>query len=638
MFFSTSSPKAARSPLGPILAASRSTISTLGLTSGVINALTLTGSIFMMQVYDRVIGSQSVPTLIGLSFIAVVAYIFQGWLEGVRGRLLTLLGEKIDIDLSGRVHAAGAKLAVGSAKGVQEAAQAFRDLESIRTFVTGQGLVAALDIPWVLLYVLVATILHPLFGLTTIIAAAMLVWLTWKTERQSKVPVKDAFDALNQQSQVLDANLRGAESMQANGMIANRRRLWVQAHETYLEAQRNASFVIGGYTYAAKTIRMVLQSFVLGLGAFLAIKGQITTGAIIAASIIVARALSPIDQAIASWRPFIAARDAHERLSGLLVRLPEEQRPFELAPPSHSFAINQLAVAPPGAQTLSVAGISFALKAGDALGIVGPSGSGKSTLAKAIAGVWKPVRGAISFDESGPQQWDEQTLGRAMGYLAQDVQLFDGTIAANIARFDVTPVEADVVKAAVGASLDGHIRSKYPQTGYSSPIGAGGGQLAGGLRQRIGLARALYGDPFLLILDEPNSNLDDEGNRALRKAIVDAKSRGAIVIIVTHKEDILEDMDLLLVMANGTVDLFGPRAETLQKWRERFRRPIRSAATVDTMPGSNGQASRHPNGTGLVRTVPHSGAAEPNPIAAPAKQTWSTAPLHMSKLPNKRGN
>lgn len=637
--------RAAHSPLTPILTSCRSTIGTLGFTSGVINLLTLTGSIFMMQVYDRVLGSQSMPTLVGLSLIAVVAYMFQGWLEALRGKMLTLLGEKIDIDLSDRVHAAGMKLATGSPTGPQEAGQAFRDLEAIRTFVTGQGLVAALDIPWVLLYVVVATLLHPLFGITTVIAALVLVWLTWKTERESKAPVKEAFEAATKRSVVVDANLRGSESMHANGMGENRRRMWMRAHESFLTAQRKATFVIGGYTSVAKTIRMVLQSFVLGLGAYLAIKGQITTGAIIAASIIVARALSPIDQAIASWRPFVAARDAHERLSKLLVRQPVERSPFELAPPSRSFAVTQLAVAPPGAQTLAMAGVSFALKAGDVLGVIGTSGSGKSTLVKAIVGVWKPARGSIAFDDSGPQQWDEQVLGRAMGYLAQDVQLFDGTIAANIARFDEQPAERDVQKAAVGASLDGHIRSKYPQTGYDTQIGPGGGQLAGGLRQRVGLARALYGDPFLLVLDEPNSNLDEEGSAALRRAILDAKARGAIVIIVTHKNDILRDVDYLLVMANGQMEMFGPRAEVMRRLREKMTPP--GAAPGATFGNTSGHAPSTPillpgtapvNGARPNGQHADGGSADEQRPAAASGQTWSTAPLRMSKVPNKRGN
>jgi PrtD family type I secretion system ABC transporter len=651
----------ALSPLGPVVDSCKSALRTLALASGIINFLTLTGSLFMMQVYDRVLGSQSVPTLLGLSLIAIFAYLFQGWLEALRGRILTLLGEKLDKDLSEKVHATGLKMSLASPAGAQEAGQSFRDLESIRAFVTGQGLIAVLDMPWMLLYVAVATILHPLFGLTTVVTGILLLWLTWKTERESKAPVKEAFDAGTKRTNIVDANLRGAETIFGNGMARNRRRLWAQAHDKYLEAQRRATYIIGGYGSVSKTVRMVLQSFVLGLGAYLAIRGQITPGAIIAASIVVARALSPIDQAIASWRPFTAARDANERLAKLIGRSAQEVPRMTLAPPSEKFSVKSLTVAPPGSQTVTLAGVTFNLKGGDVLGIVGSSGSGKTTLIKAIVGAWRPLQGTITYDGAGSDQWDEETIGRATGYLPQDVQLFEGTIAENISRFDETPDEARIIAAATSAGLDQHIRTKYTKTGYNTQVGPFGSFLAGGLRQRLGLARALYGSPFLLVLDEPNSNLDEDGNAALRKAIREARERKAIVIIVTHRPDVLEEVEYMMVLANGTVEDSGKRETVLPKWLGRVppkpgdrpasgTRPLPPTLTAaqSIAPLRPPAAAVAQNGQTLTaHEAAETGHAEPVTAApatqngerghAPPLQSWSSPPLRMKKNQTKRG-
>jgi ATP-binding cassette subfamily C protein len=567
--------RATGSPLTAVIESCKGIVTTLGIMSGVINVLTLTGSIFMMQVYDRVLGSQSLPTLVALSVIAVAAYVFLGFLESLRGRILTLVGEKLDADLAPSVHEAGLKLSLASPQGQQDSIQVFRDLEAIRTFVTGQGLVAALDMPWVLLYIAMATLLHPWFGATTAVAALLLIWLTWLTEKNSRAPVKEAYEASSQRNGLVEANMRQAEAMLGNGMRADRIARWAQVHQRYLVAQRTATYTIGGYSAAAKSVRLLLQSFVLAVGAYLAIKGQISAGAIIAASIIVARALAPIDQAIASWRPFTAARDGHDRLTRLLSRLPPERDLFQLAPPKATLAVKDLAIAPPGAQQVTMAGATFTLRAGQMVGIIGPSMSGKSSLVKGLVGVWKPVRGSIAFDGAGPEQWTEEALGRAMGYLPQDVQLFEGTIAENIARFapnvDTPEVQAKVQAAARAAGLDNLIRSEFPKTGYNHTVGPNGAGLAGGLRQRIGLARALYGDPFLLVLDEPNSNLDEDGELALGGAIRAVKARGGIVVCVSHRPAVLNEADVLLSMVKGQPEFFGPRDDVLKRWLEKHR-------------------------------------------------------------------
>ncbi len=558
--------RAPNSPLAPVVAACKRAFRSISIASGVINLLTLTGSIFMMQVYDRVLGSQSLPTLAGLSVLAVVAYMFQGWLEAIRGRIFTLIGEKIDADLGPVVHAAGVQAAVALPGGQSEAVQAVRDLDAIRNFVAGTGLVAAFDMPWMLLYIVVAGLIHPLFGLTVFLAAALLIWLTWRTEVASKPLLKVANEAGVKRMQLSDGIVRFSEAVTANGMRGDMAARLAEVQQKYLAAQRDATYVIGSYTTAAKTIRMLLQSFVLGLGAYLAIKGQITSGSIIAGTILVSRALAPIDMAINSWRPFVAAREGHERLIRLLSRIPAQREPTALKPPFQTFAAHNLGIAPPGAQQFSASGVTFQLKAGQAMALVGHSGSGKSSLIRGLVGTWKPMRGAIAFDDTGPEQWAPDVLGKTSGYLPQDIQLFEGTIGQNICRFDPNGTTEKMEEAAQAAGLDGYIRSAFPKTGYDTMVMAGGTNLSGGQRQRIGLARALYGKPFLVVLDEPNSNLDAAGKAALQLAIRNIKARGGVAIVSAHDHNVLAECDFVFTLLNGQAEFFGPRDETMKKW------------------------------------------------------------------------
>lgn len=604
--------------LDDVIASSRRAVVTLGVASGVINILTLTGSIFMMQVYDRVLGSQSVPTLLGLSVIAFGAYAFQGWLELMRGRILTLIGEKVDNELAPRVQDVGLKLTLTSPTGLGEANQALRDVEAIRGFIASNGLATAFDLPWLPIYILLLSFLHPIFGLATLVSAGFLIVLTWRTERGSHAAVKRAQELGVRRNLAVDAGLRSAEAITANGMRAAMVRRWADVHTSYLEAQRESTFVIGGYGAIARTSRMVVQSLMLALGAYLAIQGLITSGAIIAASIIASRALSPIDQAIASWRPFTAARDGYRRLSQLVVRVPADPQRFRLDPPKRGLSIEQVAVAPPGAQRPSVHSVSFALQAGQGLGIVGSSASGKSTLVRAIVNAWKPAVGRIRIDEASLDQWDPDELGKYIGYLPQDFQLFEGTIAENIARFDPNATEEAVQKAARAAGLDDYIRRVIG--GYDKPIGGGGAFLSAGQRQRVGLARALYGDPFLVVLDEPNSNLDQDGEVALLQAMRAVRQRGGIAIVVAHRQQVLQEVDMVLALSNGAPVAFGPRDEVGAKLRD-MQRGTQSPAT---QPAQTAQTAQ------TAQAVP----ATRQPADA---RTWSTATAQLVKSSDKRG-
>jgi PrtD family type I secretion system ABC transporter len=626
-----------QSPLAPVMAACRRALRSISIASGVINVLTLTGSIFMMQVYDRVLGSQSLPTLAGLAIIAVVAYLFQGWLEVIRGRILTLIGEKIDADLGPVIHAAGVQTAITYPGGQQEAIQAVRDLDAIRGFVAGAGLVAAFDLPWLLLYILVAGLLHPLFGLTVFAAGVLLIWLTWQTEQKSKPLLKLANDANLKRMQTSDGIARYSETVAANGMREDMARRLLESQTAYLAAQRDATFVISGYGTAAKTIRMLLQSFVLGLGAYLAIKGQITSGAIIAGTILVSRALAPIDMAINSWRPFVAAREGHDRLIKLLVRTQSTRQLTTLAAPHRTFSARDLSVAAPGAQTIAISGVSFQLKAGQAMSVIGHSAAGKSSLLRGLVGTWKPLRGAIAFDGTGPEQWQPDALGKCIGYLSQDIQLFEGTIAENIARFDPTATVDKILAAADAAGLDAYIRSAFPKTGYDTPITAGGTNLSGGQRQRIGLARALYGDPFLVVLDEPNSNLDAAGREALQLALRSIKARGGIAIVSAHDHNVLAECDAVLTLFAGQFEFLGPRDETMKKWlAKHYPGAGPQAANANTpLPMASAAANTPPHAALPVRlperappqagvrglaVARHPNAADAQPIPVPQAQ------------------
>lgn len=566
-------------PIAAVLASCRAAFFGIGLVSGVINLLMLTGAIFMMQVYDRVLGSQSIPTLVALSIIAVAAYAFQGWLDIIRMRVLALIGERIEGEVGPRVHAAVVDLPLRMQQGSNEPLHAFRQLDAVRGFVAGPGPLALFDMPWMPLYVTICFLLHPMLGLLTLFGAFVLILLTLLTELKSKAPARAASEAQSARNQAADAAQRGAEVVRAMGMLPSLAARWGKAHEGYLVAQRRASHVVGGMSATAKMFRMMLQSAMLGMGAYLAIRGQISSGTIIAASIIGARALAPVDLAIGSWKAFVSARQGYTKLKALLAFYPDTPALFALPPPTKNLLVEGLAVNAPGTQKSLVRRIALRLEAGHALGIIGPSASGKSTLGRALVGIWPAQAGKVTLDGATLDRWTPEALGPSIGYLPQDIQLFDGTVAENIARFRASAEPASVIEAATAAGFHEQVLA-LPE-GYDTRIGSGGTQLSAGQKQRVGLARALFGRPFLVVLDEPNSNLDAEGEAAVAAAIANVRARGGIAIVIAHRPSAIAAVDLILAMKDGEAVAFGKKEDvlgrTVQNARQILERPSQRA-------------------------------------------------------------
>ena len=550
-----------KSELAEVLATCRSVFITVGLFSGAVNILTLTGSIYMIQIYDRVLPSRSVPTLVGLTLLIVFLFALQGVLDFLRQRLLTRIGSTLDAELSRRIYGIIVTLPLKTT--ASDGLQPMRDFDNIRNFLSGMGPTALFDLPWMPLYLLICFLLHPWLGVTALIGALLLVALTIATEILSRKPTVQAVAHASMRHAQAEASRRNAEAIRAMGMGGSLGRRWTEVNDKYLMAQARAADAAGGFGAISRVLRLLLQSIVLGVGAFLAISDQVTAGVIIGASIITSRALAPIETATAHWRGFVGARQSWRRLNELLASLPSDPERMALPPPRHSVNVEGIAVAAPGGRQPIISNVAFALSAGDGLGIIGPSASGKSTLVRALVGVWPLVRGTIRLDGAALDQWNAEALGASIGYLPQDVELFAGTVAENITRFAEDPDPALIVSAAKAAGAHEMIL-KLPQ-GYDTQIGEGGAALSAGQRQRIGLGRALYGDPFLVVLDEPNSNLDAEGEAALTEAIRGARARGGIVVIVAHRPSALAAIDRVLVLRGGTVQALGPRDEVLRK-------------------------------------------------------------------------
>jgi PrtD family type I secretion system ABC transporter len=550
----------AKSELSAALGVLRSAVWGVGLASGLINVLALTSSIFMLQVYDRVIPSGSIPTLLALSLLAITLYAFQGVLEVVRSRLLVRIGGALDQSISERIYDILARLPL-RAKLANDSVSPLRDLDQMRGFIAGPGLTALFDLPWIPLYLGICFMFHPLIGIVATIGALILIALTAMTEWLSKTPVEEAARMLGRRGRLAEASRRNAEVLQAMGFRHRLGKRWSEANTDYGAKQQQVSDVGGSLSSVSRVLRVVLQSAMLGVGAWLVIEQKASGGVMFASSIMMSRALAPVELSIANWRGFVAARDAWRRLSEMLAFMPARAEQLALPLPNKALAVANVTVVPPGEKRVVVDGVSFNLLAGQGLGVIGPSASGKSSLIRAIVGVWLPVRGDVRLDGAELESWDPSVLGDAIGYLPQDVELFDGTIAENICRFLTDPDPAKIIEAARAANV--HELILRLSDGYDTQIGEGGTALSAGQRQRIGLARALFGNPFLVVLDEPNANLDAEGEEALNIAISGVRKRGGVVIIVAHRPNVLATIDLVLVMRDGRQQAFGPRDEIL---------------------------------------------------------------------------
>lgn len=534
----------------------------VALFSGVVNFLMLAGPLYMLQVYDRVLASQSVPTLIALSILLVGAYAFQGLLDLIRSRVVVRASRLLDRHLGTVVHNAVIRLAVANRQ-AGEAGQPMRDLDQIRSFLSSPGPIAIVDLPWMPFFLLICFLIHPWVGIASLVGALALLATTLLTERASRAPSREAVRSGSQRAAMVEADRRNSETITAMGLGEALARRWEKVNDSYLAATERSSDIVGSLGGLSKVLRLLLQSAILGLGAYLVIRQEMTAGAMIAASIMMARALAPIETVIANWRGFLAARDSIRRLSDVLARVGTAPERTGLPSPRRSLEVENVTVAAPGSPAAIVANVNFKLASGDVLGIVGPSGSGKTSLVRALVGVWRPARGSIRLDGAALEQWAPGLLGPHVGYVAQAVDLFDGTVAENIARMAAEPDPDAVIRAAKAAGANDMILRLA--NGYDTRVGDAGAILSAGQRQRVALARALYGDPFLIVLDEPNANLDNEGEAALMQAIREAKLRGAIVIMIAHRAGALAVCDKVLVLRDGVQQLFGPRDEVLRK-------------------------------------------------------------------------
>ena len=551
-----------RSELAEALWAFRREFLVVGIFSMVANVLMLSPTLYMLQVFDRVMVSHSELTLLAMSLITLFLFLIMAFAEWMRSRVLVRSGTRLDSMLSTRVF--NASFEAHLTQSGASPARAFGDLINIRQFLTGNGIIAFFDTPWAPVYLAVLFFLHPMLGFLAIGFALVQAALVWFGHRQTVEPSEAAAKASSEANAYLHSKLRNAEVLESMGMVHNLRPHWAERHARALDLQGRAQAITHRITAWSKFIRYAQQSLALGAGALLVIDGQLSPGGMIAANVLMTRALAPIDMLVGTWRGFIGARAAFERLEALLLAHPERDPALSRVAPQGAITLRDVVATAPGRSTPILQGVSTAVNAGTVTVVLGPSGSGKSTLARCMMGIWPDVQGEVLLDELPVEGWDRSELGPYLGYLPQDIELFEGSIAENIARFgEVDPDK--VIAAARSAGLHEMIL-RFPK-GYDTSIGEAGNLLSGGQRQRVGLARAVYGDPVLVVLDEPNANLDDVGEAALVRTVQDLKARGCTVFLITHRPGVLGVADRLLILQDGKVQADGPRDAVLAALR-----------------------------------------------------------------------
>jgi len=569
----------------------RAAFRSVGIFSAIINLLLLVPSLYMLQVYDRVLASGNKTTLLMLTLMVVGTYLLMNGLELVRSFMLIRIGAQFDLKLDQRVYTAAFEQNLQRAGG--NAGQSLQDLTTIRQFLTGNGLFAFFDAPWFPVYLAVIFLFDWVLGVFAVGGTLILVTLAWVNERVSRKPLAEANAMSVASGNLATNNLRNAEVIAAMGMLPHLMSRWFRLHRRFLQLQGQASERAGTIGALSKFARVSLQSLILGLGAWLALENRITPRMMIVGSILMGRALSPVDQLIGVWKQWSSTRSAYQRLNELLSANPARPRSMTLPRPAGRLALEGVTALPPGAATPALLNLGFALEPGEVLGVIGPSGSGKSTLARLLVGVWPASAGKVRLDGSDVYQWNKDELGPHVGYLPQDIELFAGTVSENIARFG----EVDAEKVIAAARLAGvHEVIQHFAQGYDTVLGDGGAGLSGGQRQRIGLARALYGGPSLIVLDEPNSNLDDVGEQALIAALAELRKQGSTVVVVSHRTSILVVTTRLLLLSQGALQAFGPTQRVLAELAKA------------TQPGGGAGAAMPVR---ALRVAPRAAAAEP---------------------------
>ena len=544
----------------------------VGLFSMVANLLMLAPTLYMLQVYDRVLVSRSELTLIFVSLITLYLFGVMAFSEWARSRLLVRIGVRLDAALGTRVF--NASFEANLSRSGAAAQRSFQDLIELRQFVTGNGTLAFFDVPWMPVYLAVLFFLHPFLGWVAMAFTLVQVALAWFGHRNTVAPADAASKAGQAANLFLQTKLRNTEVVESMGMLGGLQKRWAERHAHYMEQQGASQALSHRISAISKWVRYCQQSFALAAGALLVIDGQLTAGAMIAANVLMGRALAPIDQLVGTWRGFLSARNAFERLESLLEAHPERDPALTRVAPRGALRLQQVVASAPGRKEPILKGVDLQADVGTVTVVLGPSGSGKSTLARVLMGIWPDVRGEVLLDERPLSGWDRAELGPHVGYLPQDVEMFDGTIAENIARFSDVDSEK-VIAAARSAGLHEMIL-RFPK-GYDTPMGEAGGLLSGGQRQRVGLARALYGNPAVIVLDEPNANLDDAGEAALMQAVREFKAKGRTIFLITHRPGAIAVADQLVVLQDGRVQAQGPRDAVLAQLQAHRQQPAQAA-------------------------------------------------------------